>query len=404
MPSVLQINVSANWGSHGKICSQIGDIILDNGWDSYIAYGVNMSPSRSQLIKIGGRYNFYKHALMTRLFDRHGLSSIRETRHLVQTIREIDPDIIHLHNLHGYYVNYKILFQCLSECQKPVVWTLHDCWPFTGHCAHFERFKCFKWRTGCHDCVMKRRYPQSLFFDNSEKAYRLKKSLFNGVHNLTLVPVSKWLERYVRESFLSHHNIKVIYNGVDLDVFKPYYTYTSDSALHLQDLCRRSGKKIVLGVASIWAEHRGMKDFIMLSEHEDLQIILIGVKEEQRKKIPQNIFCINRTTDQGELAQFYSLADVYVNPTHMDNFPTTNIEALACGTPVVTYNTGGAPEAISMETGRVVEKSDVQGLYKAICELTNNGKPTAACRERALACFSKNDRYEDYFEIYKTLL
>ena len=400
---LLQINSVINSGSTGRIAEEIGRLAINNGWKSYIAYGRNDRPSESLLIKIGNDWDIKWHGVQTRLFDRHGLASKKATDELVEKIKEIKPDIIHLHNLHGYYLNIEILFHYLATARIPVVWTLHDCWPMTGHCAHFSFIGCDKWKTLCEHCPQKKVYPASYLMDRSLKNYQLKKKLFTSVPQMTLVPVSNWLANIVKESFLKIYPIKTIYNGVDTTVFVPCSTTKIREKYKIP-----TNTFVFLGIASIWSERKGLKDFIRLSESlkENEMIILVGLTDKQINILPRNILGISRTENIHELAELYSLTDVFVNPTWEDNFPTTNIEALACGTPVITYQTGGSPEALTPETGFVVEQGDLAGIRDAIDSIKSKGKSFYAesCRERAVRMFNKNERYAEYLELYEQML
>ena len=402
MRTLLQINSVVNSGSTGRIAEEIGQTAISQGWESYIAYGRNKRLSQSQLIKIGTDWDIKMHGLQTRLFDRHGLGSKSATQIFIKQIEAIKPDIIHLHNIHGYYLNIEVLFNFLASTQIPVLWTLHDCWPFTGHCVHFDFVGCKKWLTQCNNCPQTRTYPASFFLDRSTQNFNLKKELFTGVHNLTLVPVSQWLANLLRQSFLKNLPIQVINNGIDIETFKPVPSNNLRFKFKLQS------KFIIIGVANIWSEHKGLKDIIELSSKLDAnyQIILVGLSKKQIKTLPGNIIGIERTESVNELAEFYAASDVFINPTWEDNFPTTNIEALACGIPVITYNTGGSIESISKETGIIVEKGNIDDLFEAIRIIKNKGKYyySKTCTERARMLYNKNDRFKAYFDLYDTIL
>ena len=401
MAKLLQINLSANWGSHGKIASQIGDVAISHGWESYIAYGRACNPCSSKLIKIGGQWDIYEHLIETRLFDNHGLASRRVTKKFIKQIDELKPDIIHLHNIHGYYLNYRILFEYLQGLSIPVVWTLHDFWAVTGHCGHFIQANCNKWKTGCYDCPQsKTEYPTSLFSDRSKNNYLEKRELFTSLKNLSIVTVSQWVKNMIDESFFKDIPSQVIYNGLDLNIFQPTKSSLKNK-LGIPD-----DKPIVLGVASVWAEHRGLKHFVELSKDNTYQIVLIGIKDNQRESLPSNIITIPRTSDQKELAEYYSIADVYANPTYLETLSMTNIEAQACGTPVVTFRSGGAPETVAESTGIVVEQGNESAMHEAILQLIREGKNkySEACVRRASDLFDMHDRYNDYFALYQTLL
>lgn len=402
MKKLLQINSVVNSGSTGRIAEEIGQTAIAAGWKSYIAYGRNDRPSQSELIKIGNDWDIKMHGFQTRLFDRHGLGSRSATKELIGKIKEISPDIIHLHNIHGYYINIEILFNYLRNTNIPVVWTFHDCWPITGHCSYFTFVGCEKWKKKCYNCPQKTSYPASWFVDRSEKNFHLKKELFTSLPNLTLVPVSNWLSGILKESYLQGFPIKLIHNGINTDVFKPSTSKAFRSNHGLEY------KFLLLGVASDWSPRKGMKDFIELSKHLncDYQIVLVGLSREQIEQLPDNILGIERTESVEELAELYASCDVYVNPTYEDNFPTTNLESLACGTPVITYKTGGSPEAIDEFTGIVVEQGNIAKLIDVINNVKDKGKQSysEACVNRAYRLYKKEDRYQEYIEFYEQLL
>lgn len=395
---LLQINSVVNWGSTGRICEEIGQKAISHGWDSYIAYGRNAFSSKSNIIQIGTNRDIYLHGLQTRLFDNHGFASKSSTEKFVREISNIKPDIIHLHNLHGYYLNIDILFNYLSKQNIPIIWTLHDCWPITGHCTYFSYIGCNKWKTHCEKCPQKREYPASFFKDNSYFNYEKKRALFTSIDDITLVPVSKWLSRIINESYLKKYPIKIIHNGIDTDIFKPMDTDSVKQKYNLQN------KFVILGVASVWERRKGFMDFKELSKLLDdkMVIVLVGLKPAQIRDLPKNIIGIERTKNINELVTLYALSDVFINPTWEDNFPTTNLESLACGTPVITYNTGGSVESINSKTGFIIEQGDIGEMKNAIDTVHNNGKQeySEACQNHARKYFNKNERYEKYIELY----
>lgn len=359
---VLQINTVCGIRSTGRICTDIADVLAANRHECKIAFGREAVPLEYEkyAIRIGDSISVNLDAVITRIFDNAGFNSKAVTKKFINWIKEYDPDVIHLHNLHGYYINVELLFDYLKASGKPVVWTLHDCWSFTGHCTHFDYIGCEKWKTGsCSNCPLKKSYPKSLALENSAKNYSKKKKAFTGVPNMTIVTPSKWLADLVRQSFLKEYPIKVINNGIDLNVFKP----TESDFRQRYNL---ENKKIVLGVASAWSKSKGLYDFIKLSEllRADYKIVLVGLTKEQIKEMPENILCIERTNSTKELAEIYAAADVFVNPTYQDTYPTVNLEAQACGTPVITYSTGGSPESVT-ENG-VVLKGNVEMLKERI--------------------------------------
>ncbi len=398
---LVQINSVVNTGSTGRIAEEIGEKAMQSNWDSYIAYGRYGNESHSCVIKIGKSLDVLYHVFQTRVFDKHGFSSKSTTEKFIKELRNIKPDIIHLHNIHGYYLNIELLCEYLAQENIPVIWTLHDCWAFTGHCAYFDFAGCDKWKEQCYHCPEKKAYPASLFLDNSESNFLRKKEAFTSVSNLTIITPSKWLAELVKGSFLSCHEISVINNGIDLSVFKP-------TESDLRKKYELEDKFVVLGVASVWSRRKGMDDFVKLSKRveDSIQIVLIGVNAKQAKAIPKDIICIPKTENTKQLAEFYTLADIFMNPTYEDNFPTTNLEAMACGTPVVTYNTGGSVESVTKDTGVIVEKGDVSGLVETITQMSQVDMNiyNEACVARARKMYNKDDRYEEYIELYDRIL
>lgn len=395
--TLLQINITANWGSTGKIAEQIGLCAMKHEWESYIAYGRWCNPSKSHLIKVGNKLDMYMHYGEQRIRDNEGLCSRRATKRLIKRICEINPDVVQLHNIHDHYLNYRLLFEYLNRTDIKVVWTLHDCWAFTGLCFHFVTKNCDKWKNGCFECPLKNEYPKT-FLDRSKKHWLLKKELFAGCKNLTIVPVSDWLANFVKESFLKEKRIHVIKNGVDLNIFKP------TTSLYLSEPNR---KFKILAVSSVWYPDKGELDIYKLREmlsEDQFEITIVGLSAEQHKELPKGIIGIQRTQNLQELVQLYSNADVLINPTYADTFPTVNLEALACGTPVITYRTGGSPEAIDEKTGVVVEQGDVNGLVNAIRMMKDRPLSSSDCRRRAEECFDKDKCFEKYVELYKTLI
>lgn len=396
---VLQINSVANTGSTGRLAEEIGNVLMAHGHESYIAYGRGKAQSNSHLIRIGSDWDVYLHRAYTLLTDRHGFTSGRATERLIQQIELIQPDLIALHNLHGYYLNIEVLFKYIAKNAIPVVWTFHDCWPFTGHCTYFEYEGCFKWKVHCQNCPKTNFYPKSLILDNSKKNFRDKKALFSELRDLSIITPSNWLETYVKASFLRHYSVQTIHNGINLEKFKP-------SSIHYPSLINTN---YILGVANVWSSRKGLRDFIKLRDHLDseIKIVLVGLSEKEISNISGlGILGIRRTESIEQLASLYANALCYVNPTYQDNFPTTNIEALACGTPVITYDTGGSPEAVDKNTGRVVPKGDIAALTEAIREVTSIDREIwrKNCRQRAEVLFDKDKQFVKYIKIFEDLV
>ncbi len=361
---VLFINAVCGIGSTGKICAELAQKYEKDGHEAKIAYGRHAyvpEQYEKYAIRIGSDTDVKLHAVKTRLTDKHGLGSKRATKKFLEWAEEYSPDLLWLHNIHGYYINYEMLFAWIKKHpEMEVKWTLHDCWSFTGHCSHFSFVKCYKWKKACEKCVQTNRYPSS-FIDNCKDNFLRKKSAFTGVKNMTIVTPSKWLADLVKQSFLKEYPVKVIYNEIDTSIFKPT---ESDfrKKYHLED------KRIILGVASTWDDRKGFFDFFKLSEmiDENSKIVMVGLTDEQLKSLPQNVIGIKRTNGQKELAEIYTAADVFVNTTYEDTYPTVNLEAQACGTPVITYRTGGSPETLYIDNCAVVAVGDLQGVLEKL--------------------------------------
>lgn len=402
---LLQINPVIRMNtSTGRIMQEIGDLAMASGWESYVAYSKGrdgLRESTSQTVPVGSRLSVAWHGLETRLFDRHGLASTNATKDFVREIQRIDPDIIHIHNIHGYFLNYKVLFDYLSKAGKPVIWTVHDCWLYTGHCYYYTSAGCDRWKSGCGHCPQKRQFPASLLFDRSAQNFKDKAEAFRSVPKdlLTIVPVSEWIRQEMSQSFLKDCRFKVIHNGIDTSIFTP-----SESDAAVREKYGIGSRKIILGLASIWCREKGWDDFIALSKllREDEVIVMVGVKPEQAKALPAGIIPVSRTENVRQLAELYSAAEVFVNPTYQDNYPTVNLESISCGTPVITYRTGGSIESITPQTGLAVETGDVGGLRSAIDAIESRGNEyfRVPCRTYALAHFRKEDRYAEYLRLY----
>ena len=355
---ILFINSVCN-GSTGKICKDLYDLASENDFECCIAYGRGNAPEGYNTIKIGNQLDIYMHVLKTRLFDAHGLGSKRATKLFLKRVDEYRPDIIHLHNIHGYYIHVGLLFEYLKKHEEiKVIWTLHDCWSFTGHCSNFIFKNCNKWQNECINCPQKNEYPSCLLFENSKRNFIKKKQFFTILENLTIVTPSKWLASLCKKSFLSKYSIKIINNGINIDNFK----YTN---LYLKDKYSLKDKKVILGVASIWDNRKGLNDFLELSKrlNKRYHIVLVGLNDKQQKELPDNVLGIQRTENIDELASWYSESDILFNPTLDDNYPTVDLEAQACGTPVLAYNSGGTKETL-FSTSEIVK--DVNEFLKKI--------------------------------------
>lgn len=389
---VLMINSVCGIGSTGRICTDIAEHLTADGHDCRIAYGRNGNVPEKALPyakRIGTDLDVKVHGLLTRVFDAHGFGSRRATIQFVNWMKKYDPDIIHLHNLHGYYLHVGVLFDVLKEMRKPVIWTLHDCWAFTGHCPHFSAAECEKWKTKCHACTEKWHYPASMLLDRSKSNYEHKKALFSGADNLTIVTPSYWLSELAKESFLKEYPVIVIPNGIDTGVF-----HATEG--NFRTRYQLGEKKIVLGVANIWDDRKGLTDLVQLSNilGYDYVVVIVGLSPEQREALPKTMIGITRTESVKALAEIYTAADVFVNPTYEDTYPTVNLEAQACGTPVITYRTGGSAESVHPDG--VVE----QGNILEVAKIIKSG--IAKCQEGLQ--FDCQRMAQQYLELYRSLI
>ena len=407
---IVQINTVSSVGSVGRICVDLYDTLQKMGHEPYIAIGRGTLDKRLKGYKIGNVWDFGCHVMKNFFQGKSGFGSAKVTKELIKWLDEVKPHVIHLHNIHGFYLQTELLFAYLKEADIPVVWTLHDCWPFTGHCAYFDYIGCEKWcQGGCYDCkVHAKVYPYALFKDNTQWNYRAKREAYTGVKNLTIVTPSRWLADIVKKSFLKEYPVRVIPNGINLEMFCPDGTSEAGKNTEWKQQGKLQQYYIVLGVANRWEERKGLVYFEKLAEvlPENYIIKLVGVDNRQAKQLQKKykngkIVPITRTANVGELAQLYREADVYVNATMEDNFPTTNLEALACGTPVVTFATGGSAESLSDMCGYVAEKGNLTALEEKVREVCEQKPFTGqACRARALA-FDRNARYKDYIALYQ---
>ncbi len=371
-PYLIQINTVCN-GSTGKIMGDIQRKANENGIDTLSIYGRRKGYKDLNCIKIGGFFSFWFHVAITTLFDLQGHGSYFKTKKIIKVLKNENPNIIHLHNIHGYYLNYPLLFKYLkNEYNGEIKWTFHDCWPFTGHCPHFTLVNCDKWKTQCYKCPNKKKYPTSLFIDRSYKNYIEKKNYFTNLKNLTIITPSNWLNDLVKKSFLKDYKIITINNGIDLNIFKPV---VDNNIYKKYDI--PNNKKIILGIASVWTKEKGFYDFIELSNilSSEYKIVLVGVNKKQKKLLNKhNITGILRTENQRDLACLYSVSYVFLNPTYQDNYPTVNLEAIACGTKVISYDTGGCKEQIDKKTGIICSKNDLINSIGYIEKISYNNK------------------------------
>jgi len=402
---ILHINSVCGVTGTGRIVADLYDAAVDRGYECRIAYGEHKYKNVSgnmQTFEIGTLRDCNLHALKTRLWDMQGFGSRAATKKFLEKVDEYDPDIVHLHNLHGYYINIELLFKYLKDKKIKVIWTLHDCWPFTGHCVHFQNAGCERWKDGCHHCPLIREYPASFGIDRSSQNYAEKKELFTGLKDMTLLVPSRWMEKRVRQSFLRDYEIKVVYNGIDLNIYKP----TQSSFRQKYGLADRF---IVLGVANVWVERKGLKTFLELAEilGREYSVVLVGLSREQIAKLPGNILGLPRTDTAVELAGIYTAADVFVNPGREETFGLTVAEAMACGTwPIVCEDTACA-EVVEQGIGEIVSDrlqeqavhSEAEKLARAVRAYRKSGQLKDI--ERYASFFSKERFGEEVLAAYE---
>ncbi|MDC0298103.1 glycosyltransferase [Akkermansiaceae bacterium] len=403
MKTVVQINSVVNKGSTGKICQGIGSQAQANGWDTYIVFGRKSNSTDLKTYEINSTFEFIQHLGASFLFDAHGRASKNSTLKLCNWLDQIKPEVVHLHNIHGYYLNVPTIVSYLREKKIPVVWTLHDCWSFTGHCSYYSDINCEKWMTECHKCPKTKNYPKSLFCDNSTNNYLWKKQLFSSWEELEIVTVSKWLEHEVRKGFLKKEKIRTIYNGVDKSVFHPSHDVTS-----INEKFDLGQKFVALAAATSWSKAKGLGDYRKLANllGDNEVIVLIGLDSKTIKDLPKCIIGLGRTENQTELADWYTRANVVLNLSTQETFGMTTAEALACGTPVIAYNATASPELISEKVGYIREPHDIEGVYQAIQE-TKQGKRDdleSNCVSHASLNFDQDTQYQKYLSLYKSLL
>ncbi len=393
------MNTVCGSGSVGKIAVDLGYTLKEAGHSCEILYGRRQAPEEVGAVRVGNHLSMGFHVLDTFFRGEHGFGSGKITEKMLECINDYQPDLIQLHNIHGFYVNVEMLFNYLKVAGIPVVWTLHDCWSFTGHCAYFDYAGCGRWKEGCGHCPQHRSaYPYALFRDNSRKNFARKEKAFTKVPELTIVTPSNWLKELVGQSYLKEYPVRVIRNGIDREVFAP-------TEGRLRRKYQLQDKKVLLGVANIWEKRKGLEYFEALAQRlpEDYQIVLVGLSEQQQKKLSGKILGLGRTGRPQELAEWYTLADIYLNPTLEDNFPTTNLEALACGTPVITFDTGGSPESIDASCGKVVPKGDLEGLLAAIQDMEEYPVLRESCILKSMQ-YDKKERFREYLTLYEEIL
>ncbi|EGP5298739.1 glycosyltransferase [Enterococcus faecium] len=387
---ILMINSVCGVGSTGRICTDLYEELSKEGHECCIAYGRGDASEEINTYKIGNKFDNYWHVLETRLFDNHGFASRRATKKFISFIIMYKPDIIHLHNIHGYYLNVQILFNFLKKSKIPIVWTFHDSWAFSGHAAYIEYDKNGTLPNKNSNFAERYAYPKS-FINRSYYNFERKKRLFSNVDNLTIVTPSNWLNKMVKMSFLKDYQVITINNGINLEKFEKTEQKTG---------IKKGNKKEVLAVANIWEKRKGLEDIIYFAEKLDerkYHFIIVG---KVGRTLPANISHIDRTDNLEQLIQLYQQADVFINPTYQDNFPTTNIEALAAGTPVITYNTGGSGEILTEDVGFVIEQGNREKFIEKISEIRKDINISNYCMQTA-QIYSVKNMNRKYILIYE---
>lgn len=359
----LFINSVAGSGSTGRIVSEQCRKLTKSGHQCVLAYGRwKANCDDIQTYQIGTKFDYIGHGIVSRIWDLQGFCSKKATKKFLKWIDAYDPDVIWLHNIHGYYINIELLFDYLKRAEKKVYWTLHDCWSFTGHCAYFTYADCYKWKDECFRCIQRNKYPKCYLFDNSRNNYRRKKKAFGGVTNMTLITPSKWLAGLVKESFLREYPIEIVRNLIDTSIFRP-----TTGIFRKQYGLEK--KKMILGVASTWEERKGLKDYLKLAEllGDEYRIVLVGLNKKQIGKLPYNVLGLVRTENAKQLAEMYTTADLFVNLSYEENYPTVNLEAQACGTLVIAYDVGGTDETLGAESkGNLISVGNLMEVRKMI--------------------------------------
>lgn len=395
---IAEVNM-VDYGSTGNIMLQVADCAVASGHEvrTFSKRWRKQTPKRKYHSYYGCTLENGIHVLLSRRVGFEGLFSYFGTKQLVRNLKKFRPDIIHLHNLHDSSTCLAVLFKYIRKNNIKTVWTLHDCWSFTGHCPYFTMVKCGKWKTGCFRCPQYKGYPESIV-DDSKFMYKRKKKWFTGVKDMTLVTPSEWLAGLVRQSFLKDYPVMVIHNGIDLSVFRP----TPSDFREKHGIPKE--KTLLLGVAFGWGKRKGLDVFVSLHgrlDPEKYQIVLVGTDDAADRELPEGILSVHRTQNQTELAEIYTAADLFVNPTREENYPTVNMESLACGTPVLTFRTGGSPEIPDETCGSVVECDDLDALESEILRIGRE-KPFSAeaCLKRAQS-FDMNEKYKEYVKLYE---
>lgn len=398
---VVHINAVYKIGSTGRSLMELNEDLNSNGVDSFCAcsrtYGCD------NVYQIGDEVSIKTHALMSRITGKQGYFSVYNTKKLIQYLDSIGPDIVHLHNLHANYIHLPMLLEYLAQKDIATIIMLHDCWFFTGKCMHYTTQGCYKWETECGNCPQLKEGNSSWFFDRTRQVLRDRIALFNAIPRLAIVGISDWVTNECRRSPISKNAkiIKRIYLWIDLEKFHPVDASQKRQALGLDD------KFVIIGVAEQWGNAKGLDKFLGLAQQlsEDKVILLVG-NPAPDVALPSNVLCVGRTNSQEELAEYYSLADVFVTFSYQETFGKVSAEAIACGTPVICYNSTACPELVGENCGIVVDKEDKNGIFNAVNEIQKKTKAayTDTCIQFAKDNFSREKLTKDFIGLYKDLL
>lgn len=403
MPTLLQFNVYANCASTGRLAEDLGDVALKAGWKSYIAFGREFRPSHSELIRVGTKLDVYAHVLKTRLFDRHGFGSERATKKLIKQIDDIKPDVIQFQNVHGYFLNLPVILSYIAEKNIPLIWSLHDCWSMTGHCAHFALNGCEKWKEECNHCPLLKDYPNSWGWDSSKRNHREKKKLIEAIPRLTIVSGSEWLANIAKQSYFKNRDIRVIPDGIDTEIYSP-----KSGVDELRKQHRLENKFVILASGTVWPPYKGLADYAKLRHvlSNEYAIVIVGMQPKEIRSLPKGLIGIPRTKTPEELARWYSAADCVMSLSRLESFGLTPVEGFACGSPAIVYNCTSTPELITPETGFVAEVGNIDDVKAKVEKMREIGKSSYAkrCREIALEKYDRNVCFNQYLSLYEDLI
>lgn len=396
---ILMINSVCGIKSTGRICTDLAAMLEQRGHRVKIAYGREAVPAQFEkyAVRIGTDLDVKLHGLKARLTDGSGFGSAAATRRFIKWVEEYDPDVIHLHNIHGYYINVEILFAYLRRCGKPILWSFYDCWSFTGHCAHFDYNQCDKWQEGCNHCAHLREYPCS-YIDATAANYKKKRKLFTGIPNLQLIVPSKWMQNMVESSYMKDYPCRVLPNGIDTDQFYPREN-------RVKEELGIDNRSLLVGVSSVWQKMKGLAYMNQLAEtlpEDQYRLLLVG-SNPNNEYIDHRILRVEHTDSIDQLCQIYTAADVFVNPTLQETQGLTTIEAFACGTPGVVFRAGGAGECVDDTCGITVEKDNFEELHKAICQVCDKNPYSAEDCIAKAKTYDKDACYNAFMELYEKI-